>query len=499
MQCVLCSLISCMPGFTSSGCSSGATADAQCIACPAKLAPSGSYTYTDECNFVCNNGFWRNDTTCAACSDLKCPPGSYASACSSSLNSVCLPCTVPGGLFNWTQGCNFTCANGYFAFNASCRQCVTPNCAPGSYPSTCGGTSNSICLACAPPLGNYVWLSSGTCQYSCAVGWYRNASGCVRCSQRSCAPGTYLGECGATFDATCVNCSGLAPGVVWTTGCSFICQPGVYWLSGGSVCKPCSTQVQCGVGWYPSACGATSDVACVPCPVVPNSIYTVGCEYVCKVGFYLAADRSCIGCSQLVCAAGKYIVPCNQTRDTFCATCVIPTAAKSVRWTSGCEYACASGYYADGPLCIACNTAVQCPPGYTQSECLAGKDVQCIPCANYQIGYQWTNGCDFVCAPGFYQTDTSCTPCSVDACAPGTYAVACSAFADTFCIGCPVPIGQYVWTDGCAFKCAQGRFLSGMTCIPCSTPVCAAGRYASNCTDSTDSVCLNCVPLHDFC
>ena len=263
------------------------------------------------------------------------------------------------------------------------------------------------------------------------------------------------------------------------------------------MCKPCSNQLQCNAGWYPSACTATSDAACVQCTVVPNSKPTVGCDYVCNAGFFMAADRSCATCSQLVCPAGKFVLPCNQTTDAACTACIIPTAVKSVRWTGGCAYVCASGYYAEGALCIACNNAVQCPPGFTQSACVAGQDIQCVQCTNFQVGYQWTNGCDFVCAPGYYQSDVSCIPCSTSACAPGTYAVACSAFADTFCIGCPVPIGAYTWTDGCNFKCAQGRFLSGMTCVPCSTPVCVAGKYASNCTATTDSVCTNCVrPLN---
>jgi hypothetical protein len=487
-----------MPGFISSGCTAGSRTDARCVACPRGLAPEGALTYTDGCNFECNAHFWMNGTTCAACSALRCPPGFHPSACTPTADSTCVPCASPGGRFNWTSGCGFACAAGFFASNGRCQECVVPTCAPGSYPSPCRANASSICLACAPPPGNYSWLGGGEqCQFACAAGWYRAGAGCVRCSQPTCAPGAFPGRCGATHDATCLNCSGGGPGVVWTSGCDFVCQPGAYWLSDGAVCRPCSTGLQCDVGWYASACTATSDSVCARCAVVPNSVATVGCDYACNAGYYLAADRSCATCSQPACVPGRFALPCNRTADASCAPCSIPTPARSVRWTGGCAYACASGYYAEGALCIACNNAVQCPPGFTQSECVAGRDTQCVPCANFQAGYQWTNGCDFVCAPGYYQRDTACIPCSPSACAPGTYAINCSAFADTFCIGCPAPVGAYAWTDGCAFQCAPGRFLSGMICVQCSAPACAPGRYASNCTATTDSVCVNCPrPVH---
>ena len=442
---------------------------------------------------------------CILCAVISCSSGFNSTACvtGSVLDCECTACIPPSGSYNWTTGCDFECNSGYYAVDDGCTQCSEIQCAAGYFRIDCGVDHDAYCLACPqPPSENFVWLSE-SCQYACNSGWYKNpfSNGCLQCSPIDCQAGYYSVPCGLDYDSGCYDCIGGGAGVVWTQGCDFVCEPGVYWLSSDSLCQPCSSDLQCESGWQASQCGPRSDAVCSPCVPVENATWIgSGCDqYACNAGFFLASDQSCIPCDIPECEAGQRPVECIDGSDSFCEPCQIPTSVDAVVWTGGCNYTCADGFFMeDGLNCLPCLTLVQCPPGFMQSKCTATQDVQCVPCSNFQIGYQWTYGCEFSCAPGYFQNGlAACVPCSTDVCSPGTYAVACGAYSDLFCITCPVPVGAYVWTEGCGFKCADGHFLSGMTCVSCSVPRCVPGKYASRCKENADSTCVNCVrPLN---
>ena len=123
MQCLMCSLLSCAPGFYSSGCARGAIRDAMCLPCTTGPT-SGPFSWTSGCGFVCQPGFWLDGRVCRACSVLNCTAGTYASQCGSA-DSACVPCPGPP-LAVWTGGCNFTCPDAYFLDGAACSPLVTP-------------------------------------------------------------------------------------------------------------------------------------------------------------------------------------------------------------------------------------------------------------------------------------------------------------------------------------------------------------------------------------
>ena len=124
-QCVLCNLLSCLPGFYSSGCVKGSTGDAVCLPCKPVAGP---YAWTRNCEFECAANFWLNGTACAACTPpAGCAAGFYASNCSRLRDAQCLPCPyVPGPVVWAGGGCNFTCADGYAWDGAACGPLIAP-------------------------------------------------------------------------------------------------------------------------------------------------------------------------------------------------------------------------------------------------------------------------------------------------------------------------------------------------------------------------------------
>jgi hypothetical protein len=91
MECVLCTMLSCMPGFYSSGCGAGSTRDASCVPCMGGAAV-GPFDWVRGCEYVCSEGFYRvNGTMCMPCSRPVCSAGFYASECLDSADVVCLP------------------------------------------------------------------------------------------------------------------------------------------------------------------------------------------------------------------------------------------------------------------------------------------------------------------------------------------------------------------------------------------------------------------------
>lgn len=493
MQCLMCSMISCIPGYYPSQCRMGATSDATCLPCDNAPSLNGSYVWTDGCDFQCSTNHWLNGSECSRCSVLKCGLGFNSSDCSGTTNDTqCLPCDLPvvSGLFDWTDDrCGFVCAQGYFLRDQSCVPCATPSCSPGFKPYACGSNYDAGCEACvAPAGGGHVWTDG--CNFTCTQGYYYSSQRCAVCSQPACAPGTYATICSASSDAVCLACK-PQNGAVWTDQCNFVCQAGMWKMNG--TCLNCTQNLQCSPGWYALPCTPNSDAACARCqPVSDGVVWTRNCEYTCAANYFRTESNKCQACTVMRCAPGTMAQNCTPTSDFKCVACAAAVAPESVVWTAGCSYVCAAGYFMENALCLPCMTAVQCPPGFSPSACTATQNVQCVACPYLGAGYRWTYQCQYACNSGYFARGDACVPCSQTACAPGTYRVDCSQYADAFCVACQIPFGPFSWTSGCAFECARGTFLSGQTCVSCSVPSCAAGKYASSCTAQSDSLCLSC-------
>lgn len=511
-----------MPGYHSSGCIAGSIRDAACVQCMGGAAV-GPFDWARECEYTCSSGFYRvNDTLCMQCSSPACSAGFYASECLDSADVVCLPCATPAnGPVNWTGGCEWECADGYFLSDSGeCVPCTVPVCFPGFRPVACSRTGDAYCAACDVPGGDpggYVWSEfGGVCGLECTGGFYFGAAedGCIRCSSsRACVQGTYLVACNTTADSRCADCPAPAGAFAWgDAACTFSCVGG--WRSGLSQCSRCSSPV-CGAGSYASACTQLSDAVCLPCQEKPGEVasfvWTAGCSYACAVGFF-RDNSSCVQCSTPACVGGTMRQTCTATSDARCIGCGSVQPEGRVVWDSkgsadGCGYSCAAGSYMSGVDCVDCTTP-WCAPGWRPGQCSTTADAQCEACgAPWGLAdgsYVWTGDgvCSFDCADGFYmqQDLSSCLPCSTDGCEPGFYRTGCSPAADAVCGACQYggSVGGVVWTIGCEFVCGAGyyhsRTLGG--CTACTRQLCAPGWLLSACNATSDAVCSLCaLPL----
>jgi len=492
--CVLCNLLSCVPGFFSSGCAPGSLRDAVCLPC--LNGPSGGpYNWTSECAFECGSGHWLNGTECAACSVVSCSPGSYPSECGGMNNSECAACSVPPvtGPTNWTDGCGYVCSDGYFfRSDSECAMCSDHICFPGYLKTACTAHNDSECLLCPEPKGGFVWV--GGCEYVCLDGYYRSNDGCSACSAPHCPAGTYLSACNASTDSACAPCADPGSGFVWTSGCEYACASGQYWFN-GSGCQRCDLNVACDNGWRLSACSQTSDSVCTECDqtlAMGSFEWTMGCEFSCNQGFFLQNGK-CLRCSTLACRAGTFPVNCTNVSDAACASCVPPSG--NYLWTNGCEFKCSDGFFMRDGACVACTQFIVCVPGFKPSACSRFKDVVCEPCeAPSNVSYVWTLGCQYACAGGYFLNGNQCKKCSAGPCAAGTFPVDCTANADLACVDCAPPSGSFLWTAGCSFECGGGYFKDGLAaCSPCSSDLsCRPGNYPKPCSHSSDAQCVGC-------
>ena len=415
--CVLCSVMTCLPGFFSSGCSS--TSDAICLPC-ANPPLGGPFTWGNACQFNCSQGFFRNGSVCVPCSEQACAPGTYVEECLADRDRVCVPCdAVPDGSFDWTDGCAFECRQGFFRDDRGCLPCTTSiMCPPGFRVEECGTAHDIECMPCELPEGDgYAWTNA--CDFTCKAGFFFEEGQCRECDAGECAPGSYAVNCTLYSDQRCLACAAVSGGVRWVAGCEFECHEG-YYLDGGA-CVECS-HVDCAAGTYARACSSAADAACIACaPLSTGIVWTDGCDFQCADGFYLSGGL-CVACTQLAgCSPGMLVASCNGTADATCVACgrVIEGA---YNWTDGCQFVCASEFYLAGPdTCVPCVANLTCDPGFQLRPCGGDRDSVCEPCSSSRNGTRYVDGCAFVCEAGYFALGSGCVPC-VDPAEPGAFA-----------------------------------------------------------------------------
>ena len=289
--------------------------------------------------------------------------------------------------------------------------------------------------ACAGPL----------CRSQCRPwngtnGWYLFRQ-CVPCAyDPACQPDQFsdLSVCGGAQPPVCRPCPGPPPpnALRWI-------NPG-RWLASGPPCD-----FVCRDGYV------QSNGSCIFCPNIPeNAKPTVGCNWVCSLGFYNLTATKCVPCAGVpaACSVGAYLGygPGDQcARCLPCANLVpnsIYTSQGAPNGPNTCGVRCMLGTFVDPaygldfygnpvacrvcsqPQCRAgatflaacslysdaqCNVCSNCPPGFRVSKpCTVGADTQCIPCADAPWNATFVQGCVWQCLPGFYTLGARCAKCS---------------------------------------------------------------------------------------
>ena len=281
----------------------------------------------NSCQTACAAGYWSNGASCVACDTSSCAVGQYRSPCTATANGKCVACSKApqnadyasaGKPYN-SDDCDWSCRAGYYLSGSTCLPCSSLTCPIGQYSTVCTPTANSACQPCNNLPTNGVYTSAGqqgspgSCQTGCAVGYWKQGSGCVACDTTSCAVGQYRSACTASANGQCVPCTKAPANAQYTSAgkpygadaCDWSCQTG-YFLA-GSVCSACST-LSCPVGQYSTVCTPAADSACQPCTNAPaHGIYTSAgksgdpnsCQTGCAADYY-ADGAGCSGCKNLV-------------------------------------------------------------------------------------------------------------------------------------------------------------------------------------------------------
>ena len=492
MECAVCSLLTCVSGYYYSGCDNGSISDAACLPCDDLGMNVSLFSWEgDGCNFTCDDGAWFDGRVCARCSELECAPGTYLNNCTRTQDTGCLLCEDQDVRKIWTQGCDYSCASGFWRNGTDCVPCSNLSCMPGMYADGCGGTNDASCFNCTS-VGSVVWINA--CAFECEAGSYAVSDGCAVCSDILCDPGQRVQSCNTVRDTTCVMCdSNGRNDFVWSGGeCNFECVDG-FWRN-GTMCESCSA-LECGLGFQPGGCGGSGDTQCILCEDPSGEFeWTDGfCGFTCLDGYFKANISACVECSDVTCYLGEYKLDCTPEYDGRCIPCYNDNDASTFIWTEGCGFECVGGYWMRDGSCEICSN-ITCDSGFHVVGCLDGRDSECGACQPPLGEYEWGSECNFTCASGFFKQDEGlCAECSVPECGPGTHASNCTPWSDSVCVSCGTSDGSFLWTRLCEYECANGFFMERGVCVPCSESLrCPPGFTEGPCGGSVDTQCVPC-------
>ena len=548
-SCVACDTTSCSVGYYRSACT--AAANGQCVRCTkapanAQYTSAGKPYGADACDWTCLSGYFLSGGVCAACSTSACPVGQYRTICGANTDSTCAACTnlptngiyTSAGQQGDSRSCKVGCSTGYFMQGSICVPCDTSSCPTGQYRSACTATANGQCVPCTKGPVHSSYKSGGkpynydACDWSCLAGYFADGSTCSQCSSSTCPVGKYRTPCTATVDSVCQACTNLPTNGVFASAgnvgdpasCQTTCVSGYFKV--GATCVACDT-TSCSVGEYRSACSASANGQCRPCTKAPaNAQYTSpgkpygsdACDWKCNNNFYQYGS-SCARCTTGTCSNGQYRTTCGPDKDSVCSPCTnlpangVFTSAGNQGDPTSCQTSCISGFFKVGTTCVACDTS-SCQIGQYRSACTAAANGQCVACTKAPSNAKYTsagkpygsNACDWTCNTGYYLSGESCLPCSTSACPVGQYRTQCTSTANSQCLECNNRPANGIFTTpgqlgdpaSCQTSCASGFYKEGAVCKACDTSSCAVGQYRSACTASANGQCVSCTKVPEY-
>ena len=131
-------------------------------------------------------------------------------------------CKYFGGVSGY--GCAWKCPSGFMVKQlqsayggVKCEACAAKTCLPGQSLFFNGECND--CQTCSPIVSNAIY--SADCAFTCAAGYYKyNATYCKACSVQACASSQYSGGCGGFVDSSCQPCSTCLIGTKASSECS---------------------------------------------------------------------------------------------------------------------------------------------------------------------------------------------------------------------------------------------------------------------------------------
>ena len=498
----------------------------------AAYSSSGSTNDASNCSWVCNSGYFRNSSSCLLCNNSVCNVGQYRVNCTQFADSVCKNCSNKPLASSFTSAvfpidrnsCAWVCNHGFYKNNSNCVPCSNLPCPVGMYRSGCSSLEDSFCVECSNKPFQAYFNTSGVpydennCGWVCNAGYFQSGVFCILCNVSLCPVGLFRGECSAFSDAPCIPCNNKPNGAEYVASalskpediCPWECAEGFYQT--GAICKACNTTL-CPIGMYRTECTSLDDGICTLCTNKPgwSSYITPGipynqdtCGWKC-IEKYFVQNSTCLPCNTSICPIGYYRTQCLEFSDSSCSPCLDKPVFASFR--NGCNWTCETGFFQNGLNCYRCNTS-NCPTGQYRALCRESMDAMCVNCSNKPINSIYVsdgrpfneNNCSWQCNKGYYSNGQVCTLCNSSLCPLGQYRDACLPFADAVCTNCTripsfavfVGPGNPFNTDTCSWVCNTGFYISNGLCVLCNTSICNVGQYRAPCRSSNDSICVPC-------
>lgn len=469
-----------------------------------------------ECISDCQEGFFKNYTTCSPCKSNNCATCLSTGGCSSC--KIDPTTKLPKILY--LGECIDICPTGTFLQNNSCIPC-SYNCLKCS--------SNTKCEVCKPPLELTI---DGKCGYPlCGTGYTQRDGMCYACSDskcrvcdpiklnicKECKPGFYLldSKCVSicpegyfnSADNTCISCKGNCGKCTNNSDCQN-CLSGFYKMNGecvtcdtnshviiGDKCETCSVP-------YCDKCKTGKSDQCEVCRPDKNLIFvnnTYNCIDQCPEGtFRNETTNSCQTCNS----------DCLLCTNSQCQICKDPL----VNLNGKCVTDCPSGYTINPDPSTGAKKCRKCRDEHC-IICDGSKPEVCYKCDDKYILYK--EECQIKCPKGFVLDGTNCVACNdkCDVCDLVTYSVhnqynnftdkilpQTSNYDKTFCKKCDTnfknqegkckkecDIGYYEDMNGNCIKCKDHNCL---TCNPSDVcRKCNNSTYLDKTTDKCVFIC----------
>lgn len=518
----------------------GYSAGAVCAACR-KPPNNAQYVHsTAECFWVCNSGFFRNSTGCAACNmERVCAVGQYRTLCNSETDVQCVPCTnkfssttnepfyTSNGSGINVSNCDYRCAAGLYinTEETQCEYCDTQTvCGIGETPQrtvTCKKRINFACVDCVkpPPLSNRFITGNAIqpdtdCPTACIAG-YALCRACPAPSTNGLQPliSDYA-QCFEPFSSdfpslsighqnTCVQ-KGLVGSVSNVYAVSI--QP--TYIEFSQIYYKGQSLAEQPMVWTTQVRVTDEDMYA---DVTVQFVYTcyLGCTFLFEQVYELSDGseeiieldtKTTLGLNELT-----HVIRKDIALSTAALYRISMTASASLRIENFNVFK--RVYNVNGVLdpCITCDVSSE----------------QCTPCDTSQVPENATpyagllsptsQLCAWECNEDYRERNGICIECKPKTCSIGEYERDCNICAP--CTESSVPAslhGKIVFTsaspkrftDGCAFQCKSNFFQSvssftvssggELVCIACSSGTCPTNSFRQNCTSMTDSRCVPC-------
>lgn len=265
--------------------------------------------FDTDCEFVCDDGYYRNVTGCDVCKNTPSLPNSYRTL----------------------SNCTFECHVDYVKKENECVLCNASQCSVGEYLANC-----TTCQPCTLKQNDFVFIGRGLND---------DASSCPQ----QCKPGSYLKfGYGLCVNHTNVTCKSNEYKVHGTAYADFQCRQ----------CSSCEGQKLL------ESCSNHRDAVCLSCGDAPDNAAWAGvatvsqaCSFKCNTGYTLdKITNKCEYCTSK-CAAGFY-QPTDPDNCTHCEPCTLPSqlAHTDIEWlesSTPCLWACGGGKELVGDKCEA--------------------------------------------------------------------------------------------------------------------------------------------------